>query len=167
MNPLVEGDRLQAFRLLYNGLPRLMAEPENATLRIDLCTAAFLENRAADDGTEPPSDRYLSADHGWIPGELALPEAPTQHDRVARLAAFVVRGEEAPERFKAPQPQLFAIIIEGILGGELEWGLVITGVLIAVAMELMGIGALPVAVGMYPPGLLPWRVVFTRLTVPA
>jgi len=52
MNPLVEGDRLQAFRLLYHGLPRLMAEPENATLRIDLCTAALLENRAADDSTD-------------------------------------------------------------------------------------------------------------------
>ena len=35
-------------------------------------------------------------------------------------------GEEAPEKFKAPQPQLFAIITKGILGGKLEWGLVIT-----------------------------------------
>src|SRR5919198_4379770 len=35
MNPLVEGDRLQEFRLLHNGLPRLMAEPDNAALRID------------------------------------------------------------------------------------------------------------------------------------
>jgi alcohol dehydrogenase class IV len=57
MNPLVEGDRLQAFRLLYQALPRLMAEPANAALRIDLCTAAFLENRAADDGTERRRDR--------------------------------------------------------------------------------------------------------------
>jgi uncharacterized oligopeptide transporter (OPT) family protein len=56
---------------------------------------------------------------------------------------------EATEKFKAPQPQLFQIITEGILGGELQWGLVITGVLIAVAMELMGVSALPVAVGMY------------------
>jgi uncharacterized oligopeptide transporter (OPT) family protein len=56
---------------------------------------------------------------------------------------------EAAEKFKAPQPQLFQIITEGILGGELQWGLVITGVLIAVAMELMGVSALPVAVGMY------------------
>jgi uncharacterized oligopeptide transporter (OPT) family protein len=62
-----------------------------------------------------------------------------------------VGGEEieAPEKFKAPQPQIFQIITEGILGGELHWGLVITGVLIAVAMELMGVSALPVAVGMY------------------
>ena len=57
MNPLVEGDRLQAFRLLHNGLPRLMAEPDNAALRIDLCTAALLENRAADDGTDRRRDR--------------------------------------------------------------------------------------------------------------
>jgi uncharacterized oligopeptide transporter (OPT) family protein len=56
---------------------------------------------------------------------------------------------EATEKFKAPQPQLFQIITEGILGGELHWGLVITGVLIAVAMELMGVSSLPVAVGMY------------------
>jgi putative OPT family oligopeptide transporter len=58
-------------------------------------------------------------------------------------------GETAPERFKAPQPELFATIIKGILGGELEWALVIGGALIAVTMELMGISALPVAVGMY------------------
>src|SRR6202011_3481581 len=32
---------------------------------------------------------------------------------------------------------------------NLEWALVITGVLIAVALELMGVSALPVAVGMY------------------
>jgi alcohol dehydrogenase class IV len=57
MNPLVEGDRLQAFRLLHNNLPRLMAEPDNAALRIDLCTAALLENRAADDGTDRRRDR--------------------------------------------------------------------------------------------------------------
>src|SRR5439155_24510276 len=47
------------------------------------------------------------------------------------------------------QPQLLALIIEGILGGKLEWALVVTGVLIAIVIELMGLGALPVAVGMY------------------
>jgi putative OPT family oligopeptide transporter len=56
---------------------------------------------------------------------------------------------KAPGKFLAPQPQLFQIITEGILGGELQWGLVITGVLIAVALELMAVSALPVAVGMY------------------
>ncbi|MPY76750.1 MAG: iron-containing alcohol dehydrogenase [Alphaproteobacteria bacterium] len=49
MNPLVEADRRHAFRLLNTALPRVMEEPENAALRIDLCAAAFLQNRADDD----------------------------------------------------------------------------------------------------------------------
>ena len=68
---------------------------------------------------------------------------------IKREADKMDNGRDAPTPFKAPQPQLFAIIIEGILGGKLEWSLVMAGALIAVTMELMGIGALPVAVGMY------------------
>jgi putative OPT family oligopeptide transporter len=57
--------------------------------------------------------------------------------------------QPASEQFQAPQPQLFQTITEGILGGELNWGLIVIGALIAVAMELMGVSSLPVAVGMY------------------
>ncbi len=57
----------------------------------------------------------------------------------------------APERFTAPQPHLFANIIDGILEGKLEWSMVIIGALIAVTMELAGVSALPFAVGMYIP----------------
>jgi len=49
MNPLVEGDRLQAFRLSRNALARIV-DPVDAGPRIDLCAAAFLQNRDADDG---------------------------------------------------------------------------------------------------------------------
>jgi putative OPT family oligopeptide transporter len=58
-------------------------------------------------------------------------------------------GADAPKAFDPPQPALFALIIKGILGGKLEWGLVILGVLIAVMLELAGVSSLPVAVGMY------------------
>src|SRR5207253_625656 len=68
---------------------------------------------------------------------------------IKRGAEVMDNGREAPKAFQAPQPQLFAVIIEGILGGKLEWDLVGAGALIAVTIELMGIGALPVAVGMY------------------
>jgi putative OPT family oligopeptide transporter len=68
---------------------------------------------------------------------------------IKRDAAQMDDGTKAPEKFRAPQPELFATIIKGILGGKLEWALVIAGALIAVTMELMGISALPVAVGMY------------------
>lgn len=53
--------------------------------------------------------------------------------------------------FSAPQPQLFASIIEGILGGTLEWGLFGIGALIAISLELASVRALPFAVGMYLP----------------
>jgi len=49
MAPLSEGDRLQAFRLARGAYPR-MADPADAGARIEMCAAAFLQNRDADDG---------------------------------------------------------------------------------------------------------------------
>lgn len=49
MGPLSEGDRLQAFRLARGALPR-MSDPLDAAARIEMCAAAFLQNRDADDG---------------------------------------------------------------------------------------------------------------------
>ena len=61
-NPLVDGDYRQAFRLAGNALPRMVASPGDAAPRIDLCAAAFLLNRAADDGaTREGRDRASSA----------------------------------------------------------------------------------------------------------
>jgi alcohol dehydrogenase class IV len=65
MNPLVEGDRLQAFRLLRRALPRIMSEPDNVDLRIDLCAAAFLENRAADDGADRRRERDQTSSRAY------------------------------------------------------------------------------------------------------
>lgn len=56
-NPLVEGDRRHALHLLQHALPRIQNEPDNAALRIDLCTAAFLLNRAADDDVGRRTER--------------------------------------------------------------------------------------------------------------
>lgn len=71
---------------------------------------------------------------------------------INRRAAKDDSGEAAPKDFsEAPQPSLFANIIKGILGGTLQWSLIITGVMIAIALELCGVSALPVAVGMYIP----------------
>ena len=90
MNPLVEADRRHAFRLLHAALPRVMEEPDNAALRIDLCAAAFLQNRADDDdqGRRRTRDRTGSAayalatalhiryDHVWQ-GESTSSVIPT------------------------------------------------------------------------------------------
>jgi alcohol dehydrogenase class IV len=51
MNPLAEGDRNNVFHLAHRAYPRLMSELDNPSLRIDLAIAAFLQNRAEDDGS--------------------------------------------------------------------------------------------------------------------
>jgi alcohol dehydrogenase class IV len=50
INPLAEGDRNHAFQLAHRAYPRLVDEHDNPSLRTDLCIAAFLQNRAEDDG---------------------------------------------------------------------------------------------------------------------
>jgi putative OPT family oligopeptide transporter len=63
----------------------------------------------------------------------------------------VAYAESVVKKFPAPQAQLFRLIIDGTLGGKLPWGLVIIGMLIALVLELVGVPALPVAVGLYLP----------------
>lgn len=50
LNPLVAGDRDNAFRLAHDAYLRLMDNLDDPALRTDLCLAAFLQNRAEDDG---------------------------------------------------------------------------------------------------------------------
>src|SRR5262249_33732722 len=80
---------------------------------------------------------------GWLKYRTDIP--------IAQESKTMDNGEAAPTRFSAPQPQLFALITEGILSRKLEWSLVIVGALIALALELARVPALPFAVGMYLP----------------
>lgn len=54
-------------------------------------------------------------------------------------------------RYDAPKATLMSYIIKGILNQELPWGLVLIGAMIAIMLELAGIGALAFAVGLYLP----------------
>ena len=51
----------------------------------------------------------------------------------------------------APQATLMKLVVEGVMGGSLPWTLVITGVGISVAVEIIGAPVLPVAIGLYLP----------------
>lgn len=51
----------------------------------------------------------------------------------------------------APQATLMKLVIEGVMGSNLPWGLVFTGVFIAVVIEILQIPVLPVAIGLYLP----------------
>ncbi len=55
------------------------------------------------------------------------------------------------DELAAPQATLMKLIVEGVMGGNLPWALVFTGVFIAVAVELVGIPVLPFAIGVYLP----------------
>lgn len=60
-------------------------------------------------------------------------------------------GPIGSEKLAAPQATLMATMIKGLLAQELPWGLVITGFMIALVMELCGVRSLIVAVGIYLP----------------
>jgi putative OPT family oligopeptide transporter len=100
------------------------------------------KNDTLNPGVVPPG-RYLVDDEGHAKYRTDMP--------IDRQETEMDNGVKAPDKYGAAQPQLFASIIEGILGGTLEWALIIAGVIIAVALEFAGISALPVAVGMYLP----------------
>ncbi len=55
------------------------------------------------------------------------------------------------EELAAPQATLMKMVIEGVMNGDLPWGLVFVGVFIAVVVEIVGIPVLPFAIGVYLP----------------
>lgn len=55
------------------------------------------------------------------------------------------------DELAAPQATLMKMIIEGVMDGNLPWGLVFIGVFIAIVVELIGIPVLPFAIGVYLP----------------
>lgn len=51
----------------------------------------------------------------------------------------------------APQATLMKMIVEGVMGGNLPWGLVGIGAFIAIIVEILAIPVLPFAIGLYLP----------------
>lgn len=51
----------------------------------------------------------------------------------------------------APQATLMKMVVEGIMGGNLPWGLILIGVFLAVVAQVVGVPVLPFAIGVYLP----------------
>ncbi|MBR0366136.1 MAG: OPT/YSL family transporter, partial [Clostridia bacterium] len=62
-------------------------------------------------------------------------------------AAWGFGGSELP----APQATLMKLVVEGVMGGTLPWGLVIAGAAVAIVVEILGLPILPIAIGLYLP----------------
>ena len=55
------------------------------------------------------------------------------------------------DKLDSPKSQIMALVVDGILTQKLPWGLILIGVFLAIAMEIIGVASLPVAVGVYLP----------------
>ena len=115
--------------------------------------------------------RVNVATQGVLPGKYLV-------DPTTREIAFLVdpgiggRVHElngaAVTKLDSPKATIMALVTDGILTQKLPWGLVLLGVFITIAIELMGVQSLPVAVGVYLPistssamfagGLVRWLV---------
>jgi len=54
-------------------------------------------------------------------------------------------------KLDSPKATIMALVTDGILTQKLPWGLVLIGVFLTLAIELMGLQSLPIAVGVYLP----------------
>ena len=59
-------------------------------------------------------------------------------------------GFGSPE-ISAPQANLMKMLVEGIMGGQLPWGLIFVGVCLALCFEVLRLPVMPIAVGIYLP----------------
>ena len=62
-----------------------------------------------------------------------------------------VEGATAREPLLAPQANVMAVVVQGIMNANLPWLPIIVGGMIALAVELLGISSLPFAIGLYLP----------------
>ncbi len=96
----------------------------------------------------------VNPENGVLPGKYLVDDSGTarylKDPGIGGRLDYSTSG--APlKKFNPPQPRLFATIIDGIMKGDLPWGLVILGVVLAVVVQLAGVSALAFAVGVYLP----------------
>jgi putative OPT family oligopeptide transporter len=62
-----------------------------------------------------------------------------------------VQTEATPNPLLAPQANVMATIVQGVMNANIPWAPILVGGMIAVAVELLGIQSLPFAIGLYLP----------------
>jgi putative OPT family oligopeptide transporter len=62
-----------------------------------------------------------------------------------------VKSEAHPAPLLAPQANVMATIVQGVMTGGIPWIYIIGGMMIAFAIELLGVSSLPFAIGLYLP----------------
>ena len=111
-------------------------------------------------------ERMRHEGHEWEVVRVNLPTEGVQPgkyliDPTSREVAYLVdpgiggRIREIDGRpitkLDSPKATIMALVTDGILTQKLPWGLVLIGVFLTLAIELMGLQSLPIAVGVYLP----------------
>ena len=58
---------------------------------------------------------------------------------------------EVTNKLDAPKAALMGVLVDGVLTQRLPWSLILIGAMISIVLEIIGVSALPVAVGIYLP----------------
>jgi hypothetical protein len=82
-------------------------------------------------------------------GSSALPDGKYLYNTGTNKIEITWIQGIGSEKAAAPQARLMATVISGILNQRLPWGLVLLGVFMVIAVELLGIRSLSFAVGFY------------------
>ena len=62
-----------------------------------------------------------------------------------------VEGATSREPLLAPQANIMATIVQGVMNSNLPWTPILVGAMVAVGVELLGVSSLPFAIGLYLP----------------
>jgi uncharacterized oligopeptide transporter (OPT) family protein len=138
---------------LNNAYTTVTDRPEDLP-KVKADVSKLSETQVGRDGKTYKVWWVMNPEPGVLPGKYLVDDSGTTHygidPGIGGRLTYSTSG--APlKKFNPAQPQLFATIIDGIMAGNLPWGLVILGAVLAVVMQLAGVSALAFAVGVYLP----------------
>jgi len=111
-NPLVEGDRLQSYRLASGALARI-ANAADPAPRFELCAATLLQNREADDGgTQFARHWAMRAAYAFSTAIISIFPHVGQGDAYAALTGTMLR------RLGSRDPEAMARIADALGAGD-------------------------------------------------
>jgi hypothetical protein len=82
-------------------------------------------------------------------GSHEIPDGEYLYDRGSQRIEFQWAQGIGSDKAPAPQARLMATVINGILNRRLPWRLVLMGVALVIAVEILGVRSLAFATGMY------------------
>ncbi len=158
--------------LLFNSAGTVYSQKDLPTVNLKEQLPALTETMSHEGATYHVWRPTAEANPGVVPGKYLVDDAGAVRYLVdpAITGRLTKRddGSDVKMKFDAPKTQVMGVILNGVLGGTMNWALVLMGALIAVVLELCGLSALPFAVGVYVPmgvttpiflgGLVRWTV---------